>query len=324
MEHTRRHFFQSSGAIAAAVSAAASSLAAQQRTRQQDPGLFKPPEPIAPMTPASALQVPKVKFGNVEISRVIVGCNPFYGWSHFNSTLDTVMREWYTQDRVCEVLRRCNHFGINAFNYLHIGRALADIECFRAEGGQMHLIVQGMGNPQPVIQALKPLAIYHHGEATDRAFQAGKMDSVHEYCKKLRQTGVLVGVGSHKPEALAQIEEEGWDVDFYAGCVYNRTRTADELRKLLNGHLPLVPTDVYLDTDPPRMYAVLKQTKKPCFAFKILAAGRINQPDALEQAYKKAFESIKPGDGIFVGMFPRIKDEVRDNAELVHRVLAPL
>jgi hypothetical protein len=263
-----------------------------------------------------------MKFGNVEISRVVAGCNPFYGWSHFNSSYDAVMRDWYTPERVCEVLQQCNRFGINAYNYLHITRAYTDFERFRAEGGHMHLIVQGVGDPEPVVKALQPLAVYHHGEMTDRAYQAGKLDTVREYCKRLRQLGVMVGVGSHKPEVIARVEEEGWDVDFFAGCVYNRTRTPDELRKLLNGNLPLVSNDVYLDTDPPRMYEVLRRSKKPCFAFKILAAGRVSDPEDLDRAFRTAFESIKPTDGVFVGLFPRIKDEVRDNADRTHRILS--
>ncbi len=141
-----------------------------------------------------------------------------------------------------------------------------------------------------------------------------------EWCKKVRDMGVLVGVGTHKPEVIAQVEEEGWDVDFYAGCVYNRTRTNEEWKKVLGGEMLEMPKDIYLQSDPPRMYRVMRQTKKPCFAFKILAAGRI--PDhEVEQAFRTAFESIKPSDGVFVGMFPRVKDEVRENAEIVHRIL---
>jgi hypothetical protein len=76
-----------------------------------------------------------------------------------------------------------------------------------------------------------------------------------------------------------------------------------------------------MQSDPPRMYRVMRQTKKPCFAFKILAAGRV--PDrGVEQAFRTAFESIKPTDGIYVGMFPKFKDEVREDAEIVHRILA--
>ena len=68
------------------------------------------------------------------------------------------------------------------------------------------------------------------------------------------------------------------------------------------------------------MYNVMRQTRKPCFAFKVLAAGRI-QDGGIEPAFRAAFSSIKPTDGILVGMFPRAKDEVRENAEIVHRIL---
>jgi len=330
MSKSRRDFLKSSAAVLGAVAGTASALAAREAGNPFEPvsagelaqGPTPPVKLQAPSVPASRMQVPKVKFGGVEISRLVVGCNPFYGWGHFNPTLGTVMKEWYTPDKVCEILHQCNRYGINAYNYLHAGRAPLDLDRFRAEGGQMHLIAQGTADPEGIVRDVKPLAIYHHGETTDRAFRDGKKDSVREYCKKLRQLGVLVGVGSHQPEILATVEEEGWDVDFFAGCVYNRTRTPDEFRKLLNGELPLPAGDVYLDKDPPRMYKVLRQTRKPCFAFKVLAAGRINAPDDLDRAYRLAYESIKPTDGVFVGLFPRIKDEVRDSAERVHRILA--
>ena len=51
------------------------------------------------------------------------------------------------------------------------------------------------------------------------------MDEAREYTKKLRQAGVRVGIGTHKPEVVEFVEEHGWDVDFYMLCVYNRTRT---------------------------------------------------------------------------------------------------
>jgi hypothetical protein len=41
----------------------------------------------------------------------------------------------------------------------------------------------------------------------------------------------------------------------------------------------------------------------------------------VDQAFRTAFESIKPTDAIYVGMFPRAKDEVKENAERVHRIL---
>ena len=319
MPNTRRGFLQSA-ALAAGYAGGASAAPAQGQVRP--PGAPPDtPRDSGPHKPASEVQVPKMKFYGVEISRLVAGCNPFYGFSHYNNILGTVMKEYYTPERVCEVLHQCNRFGINAHNWVDVPRARQDLERFQAEGGKMHLIVQGVGDPAELCKTLKPLAIYHHGEYTDRAFQNGDLDSVKEWCKKARDTGVKVGVGSHYPEVLAQVEHEGWDVDFYAGCVYSRMRTSDEWKKLLGGQLLEMQGDVYVKSDPARMYAVMRQTKKPCFAFKIMAAGRIDDAGA-EQAFKTAYESIKPIDAVFVGLFPRVKDEVRENAERVHRLLA--
>jgi hypothetical protein len=325
MTQTRRTFLQSA---ALAIGAAGTPLVAGQQRPPQPPASGAPPadpraqaaQPATPPIPASSLQVPKVRFGPAQISRLVVGCNPFYGFAHFNNILGEVMREYYTAERVCDVLHQCARFGINAYNYVDLGRAPQDLDRFQAEGGTMHLIVQGIGDPAPLFAARKPLAMYHHGGRTDRAFQEGRIAEVRDWCKQVRDLGCMVGVGTHKPEVIELVEEQGWDVDFYAGCVYNLTRTADELRKALNGELPEMPGEVYLQSDPPRMYAVLRKTRKPCFAFKIMAAGRIGDRGA-DDAFKAAFASLKPADGVFVGVFPRVKDEVRENAERVCRIL---
>jgi hypothetical protein len=273
----------------------------------------------APLKPASEVQVPRMKFGTAEISRLVCGCNCFYGFAHFNQSLATVMRDYYSPERVCEVLHQCNRFGINAFNYYPAGRGESDLERFLAEGGRMHLIAQGMGDPTGLIQKFKPLAVYYHGERTDTAFRDGTMNEVREWCKKVRDLGSMVGVGTHKPEVIALVEEQGWDVDFYAGCVYNRTRTTEEWKQVLNGQLVEMQGECYLQSDPPRMYKVMRATAKPCFAFKIMAAGRVT---SAETAFRTAYESLKPNDGVFIGLFPRARDEVRENAERVHRLLA--
>jgi hypothetical protein len=307
MSKTRRTFLQAA-ALATGITTGKSAPPAQDGAEKK---------------PASAIQVPKMKFFHTEISRVVLGTNPFYGFAHFNNNLANSMREWYTPDRVCSVLHQCTRFGINAFNYVHLDRAPQDWERFQAEGGKMHLIIQVTASVDSamLVKTLKPLALQRQGEVVDTAWQRGEMETVREWCKKARDLGVLVGVGTHIPEVIARIEEENWDVDFYSGCVYNRRRTVEEQKKVLNGELIEMPSELYMQSDPARMYRVMRQTRKPCFAFKILAAGRI--PDrGIEPAFRTAFESIKPTDGVYVGMFPKFKDEVRENAEIVHRVLA--
>jgi hypothetical protein len=263
-----------------------------------------------------------MKFGKAEISRMVLGCNQFNGFSHFNTAYDGLMREWFTTERACEVLHRAQSFGINAFQYSARGRFAQDWDQFLAEGGRMHLMVadSGDGGPEAYVKELKPLALHRQGEVVDVAYRTNTMNTVREWCKRARDTGVMVGVATHKPEVIALIEEQGWDVDYFAGCVYNRTRSDEEWKKVFNGEMLEMSREIYMQSDPPRMYKVMRQTPKPCFAFKILAAGRI-AGDGVAQAFRTAFTSIKPIDGVWVGVFPTDKDQVKENVEIVHQIL---
>jgi len=279
--------------------------------------------PMAGAQSPPAASLPKVHFGGAEISRLVMGCNQFYGYSHFNTLLDQLMVEWNTSDRVSQTLLQCQQNGINTYQSSHHARELADLDLFRAKGGNMHLIhVDGEKGPvEETVRRSGAFALYHHGEVTDRLFRAGQMDQVEEYTKKVRQAGVQVGIGTHKPEVVEYAEEHGWDVDFYVLCAYNRTRTPEEIRRML-GVLPLPASELYLETDPHRAYQVARKTSKTCFLFKVLAAGRLaRSPEMVDQAFKDAFDNIKPQDCIIVGMFPRFQDEVKENCDRVRRIL---
>ncbi len=297
MSNTRRSFLQATAALAAGVAP----------VHGQRPG-----DKIASV-PDSAIKIPMVKFGGVEISRIILGVNPFYGFSHYNNNFSAAMRDWYTQAKVVEVLQRAEALGISAFNYVHMGRGQADWERYAAAGGKMRMIAQATTeDPAEIVSAVKPWAAWVQGEITDRAYRAGKLSTARDYAKKMRDLGVpVVGMASHIPEVLMTVEEQGWDVDFYAGCAYNIRRTPEELRKLLGGEIPEMQGDVYLQDDPARMYRFMRETKKPCIAYKILGAGRVSN---VEEAFKKAFYSLKPTDLVCVGVFPRVKDEVKEDA----------
>ena len=312
MANTRREFLQSSAALAVGVMGGAAVAAAPDAVAQV----------TAPLAPHAEVQIPKMKFGSAEISRLVLGVNPMYGFSHYNSNYSSAMRDWYTQDKVCEVLHRANSYGINAFNYVNMGRAPQDLARFQAEGGKMHLIIQvtAKDDAAEMVKNLKPLALQRRGEEIDLAFRNGTLADEREWCKRARDMGVLVGVGTHKPEVIDLVESQGWDIDFYSGCVYNRTRTPDEWRKVLNGQLMEMTGDIYMQSDPARMYAAIRKTSKQCFAFKILAAGRIAD-NGVAEAFRTAYASIKPNDGVYVGVFPRRKDELKENAELVHSIL---
>jgi hypothetical protein len=69
------------------------------------------------------------------------------------------------------------------------------------------------------------------------------------------------------------------------------------------------------------MTRVIRQVKQPCLGFKILGAGRLcSDQQSVRNAFKFAFEQIKPTDGVIVGMFPWAFDEVSANARLVREM----
>ena len=68
------------------------------------------------------------------------------------------------------------------------------------------------------------------------------------------------------------------------------------------------------------MFKAMRQTDKPCLAFKILAAGRLSdRPEWVEQAFESTFRQIKPNDAVIVGMYPEYEDQAAINAAYVRR-----
>ena len=283
---------------------------------------------IETSSPAAAAALPNVKLGKHQISRLIIGANPMYGYSHFNRIYDAVMKDWYTPEKVCGVLRQSEQNGINTWQLSYHERSLSDLKRHRDEGGKIQFIVLS-GRPietdlklMPKVAALGPIGIVHHGGVTDRFFRNNEHGKVRDFLKAVRDSGVLVGLSTHNPQNLERVENEGWDVDFYMTCCYQVTRPMDEVRKM-TGELPLPAGEVYLEGDPARMLRVVRQVKKTCLAFKVLAAGRrIQTTQEVDRAFQFVLDSIKPQDAIIVGMFPRVIDEVKENADRVRRMLA--
>jgi hypothetical protein len=280
--------------------------------------------PAAVTEPAQSL--PTVKFQGREITRLLIGANPFYGYSHFNPLLDKFMREYMTQDRRIEILKRAERAGINTWQVHYNDPTIEDWKRYRGEGGTMNVLLLAdfdlMKNWSllPEVAKLKPIGIGHHGNRTDERFRAGQMNLVHDFVKAVHDAGVPAGVSMHNPAVMAWIEERGWEVDYYMTCLYRVSRTAEETRAEF-GEAPL--GEAFMERDPERMTAMVRKTNKTCFAFKLLGAGRnIGRPERIESAFRFALTNIKPQDAVIVGMCPRFTDEVSENAALVKKICA--
>lgn len=269
--------------------------------------------------------LPTVKLGKHRITRLIVGSNPFNGYCYSLPSLSQHMKEWSTPENVCRVLKSSQENGINTWQFSYHDRAVSDLKKYQSEGGNIQWILLGGGPMKdnlgliPEAAKMQPMGIVHHGGVTDERYRNGRMDQVQEFLKRVRDSGVLVGLSTHLPEVVEHAEERNWDVDFYMTCFYQFGRTQEQLRKML-GELPL--GYVFLEKDPERMCRVIRQTSRTCLAFKILAAGRnADSPQKLEAAFRFAFANIKPQDAVIVGMYPRFKDEIKENVDIVRRLV---
>jgi hypothetical protein len=264
---------------------------------------FNPDQPLTTM--------PSIMLGQHRISRLICGSNPLLGYSYQGQHTDKQMKDYYTTERVVELLLKCEQAGITAhqsssrFDYLNMLRERGSkIKIFRLSSDRENI--------ESDIENADPIALAHHGGVTDRLFAEGKSEDVHDYVKAVKDKGIMAGVSAHNPDVIKKIADDGWDVDFFMTCFYYLTRKMDKPESL-----PTLPTGGYhfFRDDPKVMTSVIRQVKQPCLAFKVLGAGRLcSNQEAVKAAFKFALENIKPTDGIIVGLFPWYFDEVNADA----------
>jgi hypothetical protein len=265
--------------------------------------------------------LPSIAFGSHQVSRLILGANPINGGSHLSRFVNQQMKRYFTPERIDSLLAHCEELGIDTWQS---GPGNLDAYEAYSRRGQMQFISLAHDDPgEPdVLDRLVSagtIGIAHHGEVTDALWKSGDVEAVREYCRRIRDAGTMVGVSTHIPDVVDHIVTQGWDVDFFMCCVYERHRTREELQTLL-GDVPIPVREVYLEGDPPRMYRAMQQTEKPCLAFKILAAGRLcDSQESVERAFESTFRRIKPGDAIIVGMYPEYEDQAAINAGYVRR-----
>jgi hypothetical protein len=289
-------------------------------------GLLAASAEAAPPGPAPG-PMPTIKLGPHTVSRLIIGGNPIYGYSHFNRLLSQHQTDWHTPKRVVELLQRCEKAGINTWQNSYADRTLQDLDAYRKAGGKMHWLCLGKPdwdkNPDRIDDAAKrkPIGIAPHGALAERLHRTNQVKVLTALLKRIRAKGVLVGLSAHNPALIEMAEEQKWDVDYYMCCLYYLTRPRDEFQKLLGKDLPL--GEIYLPSDPARMFKVIQSVKKPCLVYKVLAAGRrIGNATEVRQCFETALANVKPTDALIVGMYQQFNDQVGENAALVREICA--
>jgi hypothetical protein len=324
------------GAVAAASGLTAGASAQQIPWEAAKRGREKPvPGPLAQQP------MPTVRFGKYEIGRLIQGVNST--GAHFSVKEEADGRDWLTPERILEENRHMQALGINCME-AGVGRFG---QYAKEHGGKVFWATR---NQAPLDESIKPgrgakeifektgcMAIHHGGAGdtgTDAWWRRGKLNRVREWCKAVRDAGVLVAVTSHRPEVFDIIESQGWDVDYYMPCLYKYGRTHAEWVKEFKSNPHMMPVEIgypteghsewyggeiaFVQGDPPEMLKIIKQVKKPCWVFKLLASTRLTQrQDIVEDRFKYILSNIKSTDAVVVRMWGKYQDEFALNKEYV-------
>ena len=270
--------------------------------------------------------LPTIQIGDKQVTRLICGGNPLSGISHVSGEMDWDMTTYYTMPRLQQLLDSCWEHGINTVQSRGDRHQMRMYLEHRENGGKMQWIAQTASEFRDIyhnidqIASFGAVAIYHHGTHVDNSWHEGKIDQVRDFLKAIQDRGLPAGIGTHIPQVVEYAEEKGWETDFYMTCFYNLARG---YKSAPAAEQDAYARDRYHAGDPDAMTAVIRQTKKPCLGFKILAATRnATSPEATREAFAYAFKSIKPSDGVVVGMFPKYRDQVAENAQYVRELAA--
>jgi hypothetical protein len=278
--------------------------------------------------------LPTAEFLGNQITRVILGDNPFVGNTYVPDTYPRQeMYDYYTAEKVMEAFYKAEESGINAYMCLASPFLIRMYQQYRKEGGKMRIMFQTY--PPMDLQAniyqmmdCDPIAIYHQGSTLEEFLEEGKKEYLFKRLELLKTTGVYIGLATHVPEIVMEAEQKNWGMDFYMTCVYNyrNQRKGQPSSFFTNGESPKYV--VFYPEDPPKMYKVIKEVNKPCIAFKIFAGGQIFNnknpeeiPSVLDDLYAEVFENIKPNDLVCIGVYQKFKNQIKENVEAATKVL---
>jgi len=257
--------------------------------------------------------LPRVEFCGMEVTRLIIGANPFGGFSHQSRRRDREMITYHTPEEIRETWRRAWDAGINTMITNNTTpHVIETVTAYLAEGGPLQWIAQvsppsGGGMRAALDEAVEIgcKAAYLHGGLVDSLYAEKNAESLVGFVEHGRSHGIPVGVAGHGPEVHDWVD--GFDiVDFHVVSFFNcgslRSGRGERFR------LP----------DAFRAVQCIRRLPKPCIGYKIMAAGRIDPA----MAFEFAFENIKTTDVVNVGMHRGDKDGmVEENASLVRRIL---
>jgi len=267
---------------------------------------------------AGGVVVDRIEIKGVEVSRFVLGSNPFSGISHQSPEASRRMAHYYTTARLKEVLFEAERLGVNtiiARGDRHVTRLLLE---YWDEGGRLQWVAQTcpeLGPPEVVVRRAMEFGAkgcFVHGGYMDHLLAHGRLGEIPPVLERIKKAGMACGVAGHIPEVFRWAEENA-EADFYMCSYYNpiaRVESAGNVE---------IAAEQYLEKDRAAMTEMIRSLSRPAIHYKIMAAGR-NEP---REAFGYAARAMRENDAVCVGVYTEGKPGmVEEDVRLLEEGLA--
>jgi uncharacterized membrane protein YphA (DoxX/SURF4 family) len=255
---------------------------------------------------------PKGKLGNMQISRIIGGCNQLGGYAHARDLhyVRSLFLQYNTPVKLFETFSLMDKAGIDTTNMIVSGYPV--FNAFKkATGSKMQSISQAIVTEKDPLTEVKQsvdygaTTIYIQGGCGDALVRDGRFDLISEVLGYIRSQGMLAGMGAHSIQVPVLLEQKGIRPDYYFKTMHHDNYWSAHPREnrkefeIIEGSIKDHNRyhDNMFDLFPEQTIEVFSKIDLPLFGFKIMAGGAIKPADAFRYAFENG------ADFICVGMF---------------------
>jgi len=245
----------------------------------------------------AAGDMPAGKIGDVTVSRLICGGNLISGYAHSRDLIyvSSLLKRYFTDEKVMETFQLCEEHGVNTAILRLDSHTLRILNKYWHErGGHLQWIAQ----VKPKEGDLKSdtdkavdngaAGVYIQGGVGDAFVAKERVDLLGTALERIKENGVIAGIGAHAIEVPIACEEAGLDPDFYMKTLNSKSYWSAGPKQRHDS--------VWAET-PEQTIAFMKNVRKPWIAFKVLGAGAIHPKEGFRYAFANG------ADLLCVGMF---------------------
>jgi hypothetical protein len=244
------------------------------------------------------LPMPTISLGGFEVSRLILGSNPFWGFWHGNPQNP----KSYTREGRMAVMDAAADQGITAIWVPAYKEWISLWNEYKDKGGKLETWIgqpdgyNGVTVEEQITACAKNggKAVCIQGMNVDEAIEKKDFEKLKRWIGMIKDYGLPAGLAGHNPESILKAEDQTLPAEFY--------------------HLTLGVPDTFESSARDTTLKTVGQIDKPMIVFKVFGAGRFKPEAAIPYVLK----AIRRKDGLCVGVDN--PEQIIENAMLVREL----